>query len=145
MKKLLLIASLLAVGAAGIFFATSKEPTQMERKVKNSIESGKQVLKTGIKKGKTAVKNGLDKTKKGIDEFRTKENWLCTCSLYSDADGSLYGNWTGDVVGRTQTGTSKIGANRVCEKATKNLKVDCKSCSCRKDDGSGQRGIKRSE
>ena len=63
-------------------------------------------------------------------EFMKKKKWLCTCMLKSDADGSVVGKWQGNVMGRTRTGTEKIGANKACEAATAQHGVDCKKCSC---------------
>ena len=67
--------------------------------------------------------------------------WLCTCQLLQDEDKAHFGIWEGWVEGSTKFLTQRIGANRVCEKATDTFKVDCKSCTCAKNQSGRARGI----
>ncbi|MBV72109.1 MAG: hypothetical protein CMH52_12345 [Myxococcales bacterium] len=72
----------------------------------------------------------------------TKKKWLCICQLKADADGSQTGQWEGQVLGLTRQGVEKgTAANGACEAATASHGVNCKSCSCRPDDGSKPKGI----
>ena len=64
----------------------------------------------------TVEVNLTSKTTVGQAAFQLfgKKKWLCTCSLKSDADGSVVGKWQGNVTARTRIGAEKVGANNAC-------------------------------
>ena len=169
-KRLFIMASLLCF-AGGTVAVTTGCSKEQRAKVKEKAKAAAEKAKAGAKKMATKAKAGAKKMAAGAKKIgakaaagakkmgakaaavavagaaatkaaMTKKKWLCICQLHADADGSHKGSWEGQVLGLTRAGVEKgTAANGACEAATAAEGVDCKSCSCRPDDGTAPKGL----